>query len=136
MDVLAFDFTSGRSQVITSASRAKEPLVSQLLHSEQAPKHCIIISTIFLAPFPILPPRVNLTRKKYQSTLRLCDRVTIISRICVNHREWNDENEETFQLHRVTRTSGCIVPREKIYENTSGIRHASREYGVSINAAM
>lgn len=35
-----------RSHVITSASRAKEPLVSQLLHSEQAPKWCIIISTI------------------------------------------------------------------------------------------
>lgn len=34
------------SAVITSASRAKEPLVSQLLHSEQAPKWCIIISTI------------------------------------------------------------------------------------------
>lgn len=28
----------GRSRVITPASRAKEPLVSQLLHLEQAPK--------------------------------------------------------------------------------------------------
>lgn len=34
------------SHIITPASRAKEPLVSQLLHSEQAPKWCIIISTI------------------------------------------------------------------------------------------
>lgn len=37
-----------RSHVITSASRAKEPLVSQLLHSEQAPKWCLIISAILV----------------------------------------------------------------------------------------